>query len=184
MTIRTVLSALPETRRSDAELKCKVVGGNSCAFKIVNNGWVKKVSLDISRAVHSYAPPMLGCLISRPYSLTSQRQGIFHWHYGQRKAKRDRVKQHCCSPYVEARQAAIAHLTILRHLPLLSVPFTDESATGRMLCPGAGRSGVDNREQDFRILGVEFGSTEATTSILAWQLGALDSLNQLQRGNW
>ena len=41
VTIRTVLSALPETRRSDAGLKCKVVGGNSCAFKMVNNGWVR-----------------------------------------------------------------------------------------------------------------------------------------------
>lgn len=44
MTIRTVLSALPETSRSDAGLKCRVVGGNSCAFKIVNNGY----KLDIS----------------------------------------------------------------------------------------------------------------------------------------
>lgn len=37
-TTRIVLSALPDTRRSEEGLKRRVVGGNSCALRIVNSG--------------------------------------------------------------------------------------------------------------------------------------------------
>lgn len=38
VTIRTVLSALPEISLSDVGLKHNVVGGKSCAFKMLNCG--------------------------------------------------------------------------------------------------------------------------------------------------
>jgi len=37
-TTRILLSALPETRSVDDGLKCRVVGGNSCTFRIVSRG--------------------------------------------------------------------------------------------------------------------------------------------------
>lgn len=104
-------------------------------------------------------------------------RGISHLHYGQRETKRDTQKRYWYSPYIEARQATIAHLSMLCYLPFLRVPFTDEGATGRMLRPSAWRDGIDDREQDLRILGMELGSTETTTGILAWQLGAFDGLD-------
>lgn len=126
---------------------------------------------------------MFAYLIFRLCSLTNRRQDIFRWHYVQRKTELDTPKRYWYSPYVETRQATIAHLTMLRYLPFLRVPFTDESATGRMFRPSAWGDGVDDREQDLWILGMELGSTETTTGILAWQLGAFDGLDQLQRGN-
>ena len=46
VTIRTVLSALPEISLSDVGLKRNVVGGKSCAFNMLNCGyWRVPVSL-------------------------------------------------------------------------------------------------------------------------------------------
>lgn len=56
VTTRMVLSALPETKRLDAVLNRRVVGGKSCAFSIVTRGYESRHALAYTYRSDDYEP--------------------------------------------------------------------------------------------------------------------------------